>query len=108
MITDLTQYYKLSFKNYLDINRLKLNDNVFLKFDIASWLKSGENISAFEFSSETEFEFFTSPKMFDYVESYFERYGRSPQAFGKVLTRLWIRELLREVKLTDPMPTVTT
>ncbi len=108
MITDLTQYYKLSFKNYLDINRLKLNDNVFLKFDIASWLKSGENISAFEFSSETEFEFFTSPKMFDYVESYFERYGRSPQAFGKVLTRLWIRELLREVKPAHPMPTMTT
>jgi radical SAM superfamily enzyme YgiQ (UPF0313 family) len=108
MIMDLTQYYKLGFKNYLDINRLNLNDKAFLKFDIASWLKSGENLSAFEFSSDTEFEFFTSPKMFDYVESYFERYGRSPQAFGKVLTRLWIRELLREVKLAHPMPTMTT
>jgi radical SAM superfamily enzyme YgiQ (UPF0313 family) len=99
MITDLTRYYELGFKNYLDINRLSLNDNAFLKFDIASWLKSGQNLSEFEFLVETEFMFFTSQKAYDYVESYFERYGRSPQAFGKVLTRLWIRELLREVKL---------
>jgi|SaaInlStandDraft_5_1057022.scaffolds.fasta_scaffold434610_2 hypothetical protein len=42
--------------------------------------------------------------MFDYVESYFKRYGRYPQAFGKVLKRLWIRGLLREVKPAHPIP----
>jgi hypothetical protein len=98
MLKDLYQYYKSGYKNYLNPNRLNINDNAFLKFDIASWLKSGKNLSEFESTTETEFTFFTSPKMYDYVESYFDRYGRSPQAFGKVLTRLWIKELLREVK----------
>jgi radical SAM superfamily enzyme YgiQ (UPF0313 family) len=101
IIKDLAQFYRLGFKNYLDINRLNLSDNEFLKFDIPSWLQSRQNISEFEFHTKTEFIFFTSPKSYDYVESYFERYGRSAQAFGKILTRLWIKEILREVKVAS-------
>jgi hypothetical protein len=82
----------------LDTNRINISENSFFKFDIASWLKSERNLAEFESPTETEFTFFTSPKKYAYVESYFDRYGRSPQAFGKVLTRLWMRELLREVK----------
>jgi len=98
MLSDLYQYYKSGYKNYLDTDRLIRSENVLLKFEISAWLKSGKNLSEFERPSETEFTFFTSPKSYDYVESYFNRYGRSPQAFGKVLTRLWMKELLREVK----------
>jgi radical SAM superfamily enzyme YgiQ (UPF0313 family) len=101
MLGDLYQYYKSGYKNYLDSNRLNLSENVFLRFDIWSWLKSGRGLSEFEHSVETEFTFFTSPKSYDYVESYFNRYGRSAQAFGKVLTRLWMKELLREIKPTS-------
>jgi len=98
MIGDLYQYYKSGYKNYLDTNRINLSENVFLRYDISSWLKSGRNLAEFEYSTETEFTFFTSLESYEYVESYFNRYGRSPQAFGKVLTRLWMKELLREVK----------
>ena len=98
MLKDLFQYYKSGYKDYLDTDRINISENSFFKFDIASWLKSGRNLVEFESPAETEFTFFTSPKKYAYVESYFDRYGRSPQAFGKVLTRLWMRELLREVK----------
>lgn len=99
MLKDLFQYYKSGYKNFLDTNRLNISDNAFLKYDITPWLKSEKKLSEFESPTETEVTFFTSQKKYDYVESYFSLYGRSPQAFGKILTRLWMRELLREVKL---------
>jgi hypothetical protein len=104
MLSDLYQYYKSGYKNYLDTNRLNLSENVLLRYDISSWLKTGRNLSEFEHSMETKFTFFTSSKSYDYVESYFNRYGRSPQAFGKVLTRVWMKELLREVKPASLCP----
>ena len=99
MLKDLFQYYKSGYKNFLDTNRLNISDNAFLKYDITPWLKSEKKLSEFESPTETEVTFFTSQKKYDYVESYFSLYGRSPLAFGKILTRLWMRELLREVKL---------
>jgi len=42
--------------------------------------------------------FYTPQEQFMEVENYFERYGRSAQAFGKIMTRVWIQELQRRVR----------
>ena len=45
--------------------------------------------------------FGTPDAQFDEVESYFDRFGRSPQAFGKIMTRLWIGDLLRKPSFAE-------
>ena len=56
---------------------------------------SEKTLDSFKNKSKTETEFHTPKKQFDVVENYFKRYGRSPQAFGKILTRLWISDMMR-------------
>ncbi len=66
------------------------------EYNVADWLNSIENLDDFKNNEPKEVVFHTPQDQFEIVESYFKRYGRNPQAFGKILTRLWIVEMLRK------------
>jgi len=95
-LKDVTEYYRLSFSNFLAGNRLEIVDQGVFNYDIQSWLESDSELDSFRFfEGERTVEFRTSKNQYQAVIKYFQRYGETAQAFGKIMTRLWIGEMLR-------------
>lgn len=94
-VKNIARYYKNSYQDYLCKDRLSKTSLVNFDYDVTKWLVSEETLDSFQNKSKTQTEFHTPKKQFDVVENYFKRYGRSPQAFGKILTRLWISDMMR-------------
>jgi hypothetical protein len=59
-LKDISKYYLLSFKHYLDLNRKEKVLTDTFGYDISSWLKSDKSLDSFHFNSKKEFSFFTS------------------------------------------------
>ena len=95
-LQDVTEYYRLLFLNFLAKNRLEIVDRGVFNYDIQTWLRSDGDLDSFRFSGgERAVEFRTSKGQYQEVNKYFQRYGETAQAFGKIMTRLWISDMLR-------------
>jgi len=95
LISDLSRFHKLRFESFLDNDRLKKTTQGTFKYDIGRWSESDINIEKFKFEGEQPVEFYTPKEQFDIVDGYTNRWGNSPEAFAKALTRLWPSEILR-------------
>lgn len=101
-VEDICRYYALAFDHMFDPRRTEIVKHGRFRHDIKRWLGSKGDISDFRLPGEgAKIKFFSDPERTTFVESYFDRYGRSPQAFGKILTRLWMRDLLRSSQLVE-------
>lgn len=95
-LDNIAKYYQLSFNNFLAPNRKEILTKDYFDFNIADWLiQTSKGLDNFKYNEKKEIVFHTSDKQYEVVESYFKRYGRNAQAFGKVMTRLWIVDMLR-------------
>ena len=94
-VENIAKHYRYSYKDYLCKDRLKKTSTTSFDYDVAEWLISDKPLADFKNTTISEKEFHTPKKQFDVVENYFKRYGKSPQAFGKILTRLWISDMMR-------------
>lgn len=107
-VEDLCRYYALAFDHMFDPRRTEIVKHGWFRHDIKRWLNSKGDISDFRIAGQgAKIKFFSDPERTAFVESYFERYGRSPQAFGKILTRLWMRDLLRSSQLIENADTIS-
>ncbi len=92
----LTRYYEASFQGFLDPDRRSRLTEVRLEYDVGSWLaQRARPLASFRDPAARPVVFHTPEDQYQQVESYFGRYGRNPQAFGKIMTRLWIVDMLR-------------
>lgn len=94
-ISDIANHHRMSFTHFLDADRGEVRTKALFGHDVAAWLKSDRPLADFKFDNDMEIVFYTPDEQYELVESYFKRYGRDSQAFGKVLTRLWIGDMLR-------------
>lgn len=94
-IRDIATHHRMSFTHFLDADRREVRTKASFSHDVAAWLKSDRPLADFKFDNDVEIVFHTPDEQHELVESYFKRYGRDSQAFGKVLTRLWIGDMLR-------------
>lgn len=95
-LDDIAEYYRLSFDKFIDPDRKGIVSKGTFHHDVGAWLVSGEKMSAFALSPARELAFHTPAEQYQMVEDYFERYGTNEQSLGKILTRLWIVEMLRK------------
>ena len=96
MVNNIAEYYRLSFDKFLDPRRVTDISEGRFYYDVRAWLASEVRLEEFRLPMEAEFRFHTTAEQYREVENYFERYGRNEQAMGKILTRLWIVEMLRK------------
>ena len=83
----------------MDLNRKEIVTEDYFDYDISNWLmQTTKNLGNFKYSKRVKTVFHTSDEQFELVESYFNRYGRDAQSFGKIMTRLWIGDMLRTPK----------
>ena len=97
-LNNISDFYQLSFKDFLAPNRREILTRGCFEYDIAGWLDSQASLDDFRNSERREVIFHTPAQQFEIVESYFARYGRNSQAFGKILTRFWICDMFRKPK----------
>jgi len=98
-LKNIARFYELSFKHFLSQDRREMLTKGYFDYNIADWLNSLESLDNFKNNRQKEVFFHTPEEQFKIVESYFERYGRDFQAFGKILTsRLWISDMSRKPK----------
>jgi radical SAM superfamily enzyme YgiQ (UPF0313 family) len=95
-VVNLKKYYGLLFEEYLSPERREVFSKGLFKYNVSEWLASNKLLDDFAFSKEVELTFYTSEQQYELVESYFNRYGRDAQAFGKILTRIWMPDILRK------------
>lgn len=94
-IRDIANHHRMSFAHFLDDDRKEVQSKAWFGHDVTAWLKSDRPLAEFKFDKEMEIMFHTPDEQYELMESYFQRYGRDSQAFGKVMTRLWIGDMLR-------------
>ncbi|MBZ0094037.1 MAG: radical SAM protein [Sulfuricella sp.] len=94
-IRDIANHHRMSFSHFLDADRREVRSKALFGHDVAAWLKSDRPLAEFKFDQDVEIVFHTPDEQYELMESYFKRYGRDNQAFGKVMTRLWIGDMLR-------------
>ena len=97
-LDNIAKFYRLSFEDFLSPDRNKMSKKGDFEYNIAGWINSGKSLDLFKNAGAKEVVFYTPDEQFKTVESYFDRYGRNPQALGKILTRLWIVDMLRKPK----------
>lgn len=100
-VKNISKFYHLIFKDYLTPNRNLKTDKGEFDYDIVSWQKSNKHLDDFHLETPLVLLFHTPPDQYELVENYFNRFGRSPQAFGKITTRLWISEMTRKIKINN-------
>ena len=101
-LKDITEYYRLSFTNFLNENRLNIVDKGTFSYNIQEWLKSENELDLFSFYPfEETVEFKTDIDQYETVNNYLHRYGYTAQAFGKIMTRLWIYDILRKPNISN-------
>lgn len=93
--SDLRKYYALLFAEFLSPERDAITTSDTFKYNIMDWLEQGGSLEGFEEKESVEFIFTTPPEQFKLVEGHLDRLGRNEQAFGKIMTRLWIYEMFR-------------
>jgi len=98
---DLTQFYRLKLADFMASEKQVSPIIESLHFNFEDWISKGTNIHDVYYPNGKNFEFFTSNESFDFVQSYLKRYGRSPQALGKALTRMWMTDLYKEVRIAE-------
>jgi hypothetical protein len=97
-LTNILKFYRLSYEHFLSPNRKEILTKGYFDYNIADWLKSGESLDNFKNDKQREVVFYTPEEQFKIVEDYFKRYGRNEQAFGKILTKVWIVDMFRQPK----------
>lgn len=104
MVEDLRRYYHYSFQNFLAPERNKLVSMVSLRYNVPQWLSDADMPFSETLLERKEiFLFYTSQQQYEQLESYLERFGRTPQAFGKIMTRMWIYEMFRMPKFSQEL-----
>jgi len=93
---NIKRYYTLAFKNIMGSKRMNEFPSDDFSYDIHSWVDSNKRLDDFNLPALKKIRFGISDSQYNLVETYFNRYGRDFQAFGKILTILWIGELLRK------------
>ncbi|MCG2694426.1 radical SAM protein [Candidatus Parcubacteria bacterium] len=100
-VKDVMQFYRLSYKGYLDPMRQETQDGASFNYDIPRWLIGNENLDNCHFKESRRVIFSTPAEKFKLLEDYYERYGRGESAFSKILTKLWVRDLFRVPRYLD-------
>lgn len=97
-VENIKQFYTYSFRYYLDSDRKSKNCDALFNYDINSWLESSKKLDKFYRDKPLVLVFYSPESNYDYIEDYFDRYGRNYQSLGKIMTRLWITEFMRKAK----------
>jgi radical SAM superfamily enzyme YgiQ (UPF0313 family) len=99
----LSRYYHAAYQGFLGPERRSLRTEVRLEYDVETWLAQRVRpLASFRHAVPQPVTFHTPDEQYELVESYFGRYGRNPQAFGKIMTRLWIVDMLRRPLQASP------
>jgi radical SAM superfamily enzyme YgiQ (UPF0313 family) len=101
MLADVARYYQLAFDGFLAPERRARLDQGDFSYDIPGWLAAPEALLAdFRLPEPATIEFHTPEEQFTLVEDLFTSFGRGPQEFGKILTRIWVGDMLRTPRVT--------
>jgi radical SAM superfamily enzyme YgiQ (UPF0313 family) len=95
---DLREFYTAKLDDFMSQEMPENPSIKTLHYDFERWVSERVGISDVFSPTGNQYTFYTSAEKFRLVESYLNRYGRSPQALGKALTRMWITDLYKEVE----------
>lgn len=96
---EISRYYTLSFMDFLSPDRLEICHRSTFNYDISSWLTGTGTIDDARFVAPAEVEFFITVEQYQLLEDLRSTFGQGPQAFGKILSRMWVGEMLRKSRI---------
>ena len=97
-LEEVTRFYKNSLNSFLSPNRINeiIHDN--FVYDISNWIKSDLPIKDFK-KKNLRLSFYTSKEQYEQLNNYQIRFGKTEQSFGKILTRMWITDMMRKSEI---------
>lgn len=97
MTDNVVRYYQAAFDGFLAADRMDVTRRDLFQFDVPAWLSdSSSRLSDHALAHDLVLVFHTPPDQYKLVEDLLESFGRGPQEFGKVMTRMWIGDMLRK------------
>jgi len=96
-IESLRKYCTARVKNVFGLDRGNQEFTTILTHDIDTWLNDIDNasIETYRLVAPTSYSFVISASQYQTTEDYLERFGRTHQGIGKVLTKLHISKVWR-------------